>query len=83
MTTTTGITFKKLSQTAAELSSLSNNGDDKYYSLQEVFKGQLLEFIRTDFSNLKTNQLLQLCGWVQTHRPIALHTFLIYCERLA
>jgi hypothetical protein len=56
---------------------------DKYYADREVFTKKLETFIRTrDMSVLTTNQLLHICRMVGTYRPMALHTFFIYCSEL-
>jgi len=56
---------------------------DKYYADREVFTRKLEAFIRTqDMTVLTTNQLLHICSMVGTYRPMALHTFFIYCSNL-
>lgn len=72
--------FKHLLHMANTLDKLE--GED-FYRTQPVFNKMLCDYIRnSDFSQLKTKQVLQLCGWVQSHRPMALHSFLIYCQNL-
>lgn len=62
----------------------ANNQSDAYYPLQSQFKEMLKGFIYDhDLSLLSSKQLLKLCGWVNSHQPIALHRFLSYCERFA
>lgn len=55
---------------------------NEYYNLLEILKSKLAEFLRKDFSILNTRQLLKLCSMVGSYRPVALHTFLIYCSQL-
>lgn len=56
--------------------------DDRYDDLQDKLKKALISFIRDDFSVLNSKQILKLCSLVNSHRPVALHTFLIYCSNL-
>jgi hypothetical protein len=62
---------------------IKQSGNDAYYTLQKELNTLLLEFMRLDFSVLSTKQLLKLCSLVSSHRPCALHTFLIYCSNLS
>ena len=62
----------------------ANNQGDEYYPIQEEFKNMLKGFIYDhDLSLLTSKQLLKLCGWVNSHQPIAPHKFLSYCERFS
>ncbi len=72
--------FKEILKIESKM--LSNSGTDKYYELQNELKALLQTFIRSDFNSLSTKQLLKLCSLVGSHRPCALHTFLIYCSNL-
>jgi hypothetical protein len=72
--------FKEILKMESKM--LANNGTDKYYELQNELKALLQTFMRSDFSVLSTKQLLKLCSLVGSHRPCALHTFLIYCSNL-
>jgi hypothetical protein len=66
----------------AERRMISLRNSDEYYTLQKELNGLLSKFIRLDFSVLSTKQLLKLCALVNSHRPCALHTFLIHCSNL-
>lgn len=61
-----------------------NKDNNAYYALQEEFNKMLKGLIYNhDLSLLNSKQLLKLCGWVNTHRPMALHAFLYYAEKFA
>lgn len=66
----------------AEAKMKENSGTDKYYELQQELNKLLREFIRLDFSVLSSKRILKLCALVNSHRPCALHSFLIHCESL-
>lgn len=72
--------FKQLLKVEKEMKAQSDN--DGYYPLQEQLKKELRDFIREDFSSLKSKEILKVCSLVNSHRPVALHTFLIYCASL-
>lgn len=56
----------------------------EYYNGRTGLEKHLATFIyKMDFSVLKTNEVLLLCGLVQSYRPCPLHSFLIQCEELA
>lgn len=56
---------------------------DEYWTRRDKFVIKLRAFIRMDFSKLTAIQVLQVCSMVSTYRPVELHTFLIYCAKLA
>lgn len=59
----------------------TQEGTDNYWTTQEALKSELGLFIRLshNLSALSTNELLQVCRMVGSYRPIALHSFFIYC----
>lgn len=74
--------YKALVTKEADLK--ANSGNDAYYKLQEEFNKMLKGLIYNyDLSLLTSKQLLKICGWVNTPRPMALHTFLYYAEKFA
>lgn len=71
--------FKILDKAISEMLELDG---DAYYKKLDNVKIVLANMIRNiDLSILKPKQILKICGWVQSYRPMALHSFLIYCER--
>lgn len=73
--------FKKLLE--QEKLMQSQAGTDTYWTTQESLKSALADFVRMspNMASLTTNQLLHVCRMVGSYRPVALHTFLIYCEK--
>lgn len=86
MNTTTQFTHKEISAQwkyilKEEKEMLTREGD-AYYAYQEKFNTYLRVFLRTDFSCLRSRDILTLCAMVQKYRPVALHSFLITCSNL-
>ncbi len=81
MSTTVKTVKQKWSDINKRVKLLKSQEGEEYYKMLEYVKIDLSHFIReNDLSELSTIQLLHLCGWVQSYRPMALHTFLIYCN---
>lgn len=73
--------FRQLMATDATLT--NRDANDAYYKEEAEFKTELTAFIsdRGNMLALTGTQILHICRMVSRYRPMALHTFLIYCAR--
>lgn len=80
--------FQKIQKAENDLVNLNKTSYDsavgaenkEYWAAVEKFKKQLKEFIANrdnDIADLSKADLLHLCAIVSSHRPVALHSFLV------
>lgn len=74
--------FRGLLAAEKNLAIVGQSPSDLYYKERELFVSKLAAFIRTDLTKLNTIQLLNVCSMVGAYRPVAPHSFLIYCANL-
>ncbi len=73
--------YKSLVKQSNELDKMPNTPDNAYYKKRELFVMDLRELIYLDFGALNKKQVFQIMAWTSTYRPVALHSFLIYCSQ--
>lgn len=75
---------QKFSDLKRDVKRLEKLDGDAYYGELEHCTDEIRRFASEEnLKELRVNEILLLCDWVQRFRPMALHTFLIYCGRHA
>ncbi len=67
--------FKALTKQVAKLNALS--GSNEYYVQRDVLVDMLIQFLRTEFTQLNKPNFLKLCDMVSTYRPVQPFSFLV------
>lgn len=75
--------YRSLTKQLLHLQTMPMQQSNTYYEKRAAFTSDLECFIRTTGAMLLLSgkQVLTICSMVSTYRPMALHSFLIYCAK--